>query len=260
MSERDSGRSKARPVTGWWDDFFPTFRPFFGLVSQKETNAQARYIIKKLDLNPGQRFLDCPCGIGRICFPLAKKGIRVTGVDITQSYLDELGKKAARRGLKVDIARADMRRINYDSEFDAAGNLWTSFGFFEKESDNRLVVKKMYQALKPGGKFMLHVINRDWIMANYQPRGWQEIAGVKSVEERYFDYRTSINHGTWHFIKDGEEKSYDVPIRMYSFHELIVMFKSVGFADIEGYGSLKDEPINRNRQMMFIIGTKPGRK
>jgi SAM-dependent methyltransferase len=205
--------------SGWWDDFFPVFRPFFGLVSQKETNAQARYIIKKLNLKPGKKFLDCPCGLGRICFPLAKNGIRV--------YLDELSKRARRRGLKINPVHADMRRIKYDSEFDAGGNLWTSFGYFEKESDNRLVLKKMYRSLKPGGKFMLHVINRDWIMAHYQSRGWQEIAGVKSMEERYFDYRTSINYGTWHFIKDGKEKSIDVPIRMYAFHELIAMLESV---------------------------------
>jgi len=251
MSTKDSG---------WWDDFFPVFRPFFGLVSQKATNAHVRYVITKLNLKPGRKFLDCPCGIGRISLPLARKGIRVTGVDITQSYLDELSKKAKRSGLKIDVARADMRRINYDSQFDAGGNLWTSFGFFEKETDNRLVVKKMYQALKPGGRFMLHVINRDWIMANYRARGWQEAGGVKSIEERYFDYRTSVNHGTWNFIKDGEEKSFYVPIRMYSFHELIAMFESVGFVDIEGYGSEKEEPVSIDRQMMYVIGTKPRRK
>ncbi|UCE65691.1 MAG: class I SAM-dependent methyltransferase [Candidatus Zixiibacteriota bacterium] len=248
-----------RKDSGWWDDFFPAFRPFFGLISQKRTNAHVRFIVEKLSLKPGKKFLDCPCGIGRIALPLAKKGIRVTGVDITRSYLDELSMKAKRRGLKVDLVHADMRRITFGSEFDAGGNLWTSFGFFEKESDNRLVLKKMYQALKPGGKFMLHVINRDWIMANYQPRGWEEAAGVKSMEERFFDYRTSINYGTWHIIKDGKEETFKLTIRMYSFHELIAMFESVGFTDIEGYGSMKDEPISRDKGMMTIIGTKPRR-
>lgn len=243
--------------SGWWDDFFPEFRPFFGLVSQKATNRHIRYVIEKLNLKRGSKFLDCPCGIGRIGLPLAKKGIKVTGVDITQSYLDEFGAKAKRRGLKVDLRRADMRRINFETEFDAAGNLWTSFGFFEKEADNVLAIKKMYRALKPGGKFMLHVINRDWIMVNYQARGWQVAAGVKSFEERHFDYRTSVNHGTWCIIKDGREKTFNVPIRMYSFHELIAMFKSVGFTDIEGFGSEKNDPISRDRQMMYIMGTKP---
>jgi len=246
--------------SGWWHDFYTAFRPFFGLISQKETNAQARFIIKKLDLKPGRKFLDCPCGIGRISLPVAKKGIGVTGVDIIPSYLDEVSIKAKRRGLKINLVHSDMRRINFDSKFDAVGNLWTSFGFFRKESDNRLVVKKMYRALKPGGKFVLHVINRDWIIANFRPRDWYEAGGVKSTEERYIDYRTSVNHGLWRFIKDGEEKTIESPIRLYSLHELIAIFRSAGFINIESFGSVKDEPVTRDSRMIYVIGTKPRRK
>jgi len=246
--------------SGWWDDFFSEFRPFFGMISRKATNAHVRYFMEKLNLKQGKKFLDCPCGIGRVGLPMAGKGIKVTGVDITQSYLDEFRAEARHKGLKVDLYRADMRRINFDSKFDAAGNLWTSFGYFEKESDNLLTLKKMYQALKPGGKFMLHVINRDWIMANYQPHDWEESDGVKSLEERHFDYHTSINRGTWHFIKDGKERSCEVSIRMYSYHEMIAMFEKAGFREIEGYGSTKNEPVTRERMMMFVIGTKPRRK
>ncbi len=246
--------------SGWWDEFFPAFRPFFGMLSQKATNRHVRYVVDKLNLKPGEKFLDCPCGIGRIALPLAKKGIKVTGVDITRSYLDELGRKAAGAGLEIDLHKADMRRINFDSGFDAAGNLWTSFGYFSKESDNLLALKKMYNALKPGGRFMLHVINRDWIMAHYRATDWQEVTGIKSLERRHFDYATSTNHGQWCIIKDGREGIYDISIRMYSFHELIAMFKEVGFIDIEGFGSERNEPISSERQMMFVIGAKPGRR
>jgi len=243
--------------SGWWDNFFPEFRPFFRLLSRKATNNQIRYIIKKLNLKPGRTFLDCPCGYGRVSLPMAKMGIKVTGVDITQVYLDEFARNAKRAGVKVNLQRADMRRIDFDSEFDAAGNLWTSFGYFEKESDHLLVLKKMYKALKPGGKFMLHVINRDWVMAHYQESSWDEINGVKSFEKRYFDYRTSINWGTWHFIKDGIEKTFEVGIRMYSFHEITALMEKAGFVDVEGFASTKDEPISREKMMMFITGTKP---
>jgi len=90
----------------WWHDFFPAFRSIFGTVQPKTTNAEVRYLIKKLNLKPGKKFLDCPCGIGRIALPLARKGIRVTGVDIIPSYLDEVESKARRRGLKLDLHRA----------------------------------------------------------------------------------------------------------------------------------------------------------
>ncbi len=248
---------------GWWDAFFPIFRPVFGIIDRKTTNAQARYLIEKLDLKPGMRFLDCPCGVGRISLPLARKGIKVTGVDITRSYLDELAQKAKRTGLPITVHHSDMRRIKHDREFHAGGNLWTSFGFFERDSDNLLTIRRMFHALKPGGKFVLHVINRDWIMANYEPKGWfrlkdnqgREIGKV--LEERHFDYRTSINHGTWYFHKDGQESVHKVPLRMYCFHELVAMFDKIGFVDSEGFGTIKDEPISREHMMMWVFGTKP---
>jgi len=245
---------------GWWDDFFPAVRPIFGIISKKATNAQVRFILKKLNLGPGRTFLDCPCGIGRIALPLAKAGVKVTGVDITQSYLDEMAAKAKKRGLKIDIQRGDMRRIRFDSQFDAAGNMWTSFGYFEQESDNLLVLKQMFKALKPGGKFLLHVINRDWIMANFQANEWYEAGGGKILEERGFDFATSTSVGKWIIQKDGHERSFDTTIRMYSYHELLGMFKKAGFVDIEGYGTVSGDPVGLRHFYMFIIGTRPRKK
>lgn len=244
---------------GWWDDFFPSFRPVFDRIPQKNTNALVRYVIAKLDLKPGRKFLDCPCGIGRIALPLARKGIKVTGVDLMPSYLEEMGRRADRRGLKIACRQCDMRRINFDRQFDAAGNLWTSFGFFPKESDNRLTLRKMYQALKPGGKFMLYLINRDWVLANYIESGWFDSGGTKVLEKGTFDYATSTKRSTWYFLQDGHEVARECTIRLYSYHELVAMLQSVGFVDIQGYGSLKDEPISRDRRMMYIIGTRPRR-
>jgi 2-polyprenyl-3-methyl-5-hydroxy-6-metoxy-1,4-benzoquinol methylase len=244
----------------WWQEIFPAIRPLFDTATPQRNNSEAKYIIKKMGLKPGMKFLDCPCGIGRISIPLGKKGIKVAGVDITRPYLEELRKKAQRLNLKIDLHEMDMREIKFKNKFDAAGNLWTSFGYFEKESDNLLVLKKAYQALKPGGKFLLNTINRDWIITSFQSRGWDEIGNLKIIQRREFDYRKSIMRSTWILIKDGEEEHYDVDFYMYSFHELVKMFESVGFENIEGYGSIKDDPIGRNTRMMYIFGTKPKRK
>ncbi len=115
----------------------------------------------------------------------------------------------------------------------------------------------MYEALKPGGKFLLHVINRDWIVKYFEPKGWFNIGDLKVLQSRTLDLATSTNHDTWHYVKDGVEKIHKSHIRMYAYHEMIVMFKKVGFVDIEGYRNIKEEPITINYRMMFIFGTKP---
>jgi ubiquinone/menaquinone biosynthesis C-methylase UbiE len=241
----------------WWLEFFPSFREIFNAIPARKTNSEVNYIIKKLDLAPGKRFLDCPCGIGRISIPLAKRGIRVTGVDITKSYLDELSVKATKTKAGIDLVQSDMRRITFDSKFDAAGNIWTSFGYFDKESDNYLVIKRMFRALKPGGKFMLHLINRDWIIGNYTPSDWFEAGGARIFEQRQMDLSRSVNQSVWHCIKDGKETVVKLGLRMYSYHEILQMMRRAGFVDLEGYGSTRGEPVSLNRMMMFVIGTRP---
>ncbi|MEW6052134.1 MAG: methyltransferase domain-containing protein [Candidatus Zixiibacteriota bacterium] len=241
----------------WYQTFFHDFRPLFGILPQKRTHEHIRFIIKKLGLRKGSRFLDCPCGIGRIALPLAAKGIRVTGVDLSQEYLDELAATAKKRRLKIELERADMRRVTFDRRFDAAANLWTSFGYFENDAEEMKTIRAMYRALKPGGKFLLHVINRDYIIAHYTPSDVIECGDVFSFEERKFDYATSVNKGVWRFLKDGKLSSHNIGIRMYSYHELIAMFRKAGFVDIEGFGGTKDEPISRDSSMMFVVGTRP---
>jgi len=241
----------------WWTDFFPAFRPFFDIITAKDTAAEVSYIAKKLQLKKGSRFLDCPCGIGRISIHLAKKGIRVTGVDITESYIEELAMRSKRLKLKLDLVHADMRRLNFDREFDAAGNIGTSFGYFEKDSDNLQSLKKMYAALKAGGKFMLNVMNRDWIIKNFTPVAFSQVGNIRVFQRRQFDFVNSLLSADWIFLFDGEERTYRTVIRLYSYHELRAMMYRAGFTDIQGYGSTKDDAIDFNSRMVFVIGTKP---
>jgi 2-polyprenyl-3-methyl-5-hydroxy-6-metoxy-1,4-benzoquinol methylase len=260
ISLRSLSREDAMsPSNPWYAELFRHLRPYFDFISQKTTNDQVRYLHSKLRLKPGMSFLDCPCGIGRISIPMAKAGINVTGVDLNQEYLDELTVKAARAKLNIPTIRSDMRRIDFKSKFDAAGNLWTSFGYFEEDRENLLVLKKLYTALKPGGRFCLHVINRDWILSHYTNTDWQERGGVLFTESRTFDYAKSINRGVWTVREPGKTTRHEIGIRMYSYHELIAMFQRVGFVDIDGFGSTKDEPISRNTMMMWVFGTKPKR-
>ena len=150
-----------------------------------------------------------------------------------------------------------MRKIDFRDEFDVAVNLWTSFGYFTSEAENLKVLRGLYRALRPGGRLLLHLINRDWIVANFSPWDWWEAGGARVLVHRAFDFATSISYDEWTYIQNGKEIPCRCQLRAYSYHELLAMFRKVGFVDIEGFGSMRDEPIGRDSRMMYIFGTKP---
>lgn len=261
MTDEQTCGTKSRPgenqTKDWWIPFYANFRPVFDRLPAKSTNALVRYIVRKLGLRRGMTVLDCPCGIGRVGLPLARLGTKVTGVDISPHFIEEFAVKAKRKGLTVRLLEADMRRIDFRTEFDVALNLWTSFGYFTNEAENLKVLRGLYHALRPGGRLLLHVISRDWIVANFNDRDWWEDGRDHVLVRRRFDFATSISYDDWIYVKDGKERPCRCQLRAYSYHELLAMFRKVGFVDVEGYGSMRDEPIGRDSRMMYVFGTKP---
>ena len=243
--------------TPWWDVYFRTHRPFFGEIPAAETRRQVAYLVEKLGLSRGKSFLDSPCGVGRISIPLAKLGVKVTGVDLSPAYIDELNQTSARNRLGISTLRCDMRKVTFANKFDAAGNLGTSFGLFTNERDNLLCLQVMYRALKPGGKFVLHLSNRDWIVTHFTSHGWMYSENSLVLMERSFDYATSVLQATWKFYRHGFGDEYKIQCRLYSCHELIAMFRKVGFENVEAFGSTDNDPVSQNTKMNWVFGAKP---
>ncbi len=58
-------------------------------IDDEHSDADTAEILGLLDLPPGSRILDAPCGHGRIARRLAAAGMVVTGVDLTPAYLEQ---------------------------------------------------------------------------------------------------------------------------------------------------------------------------
>ena len=62
---------------------------------------------------------DCACGTGGIALQLARRGIRVTGVDISESMLRVASGKARAAGLDIRLVRQDMCQLSLTRPVDA---------------------------------------------------------------------------------------------------------------------------------------------
>jgi SAM-dependent methyltransferase len=123
-------------------------------LGSERSDAEAQAIARLLSLRPEMRVLDVPCGEGRIAGRLARLGCEVVGVDVS----DPLLALAREQHPAVRFERADMRELHFEAEFDAVVNWFTSFGYFDSETNDR-VLGAFARSLRAGGRLLLELHN-----------------------------------------------------------------------------------------------------
>jgi len=246
-------------MSEWWQSFFDeSFLLYsFPRIKRSRTLRDVRFIEKVLAPRKNAKILDVCCGVGRHAIELAAKGYRVTGVDITAKYLEVAAARAGRRKVKLTLDRRDMRKLTYRGEFDAAILMWTSFGYFENEKDNMKSLRAIQRALRPGGKFVLDLINRDWLIRNFQPFGWMETGKDFMLERRQFDPARSRMYSEWVYVGKGEVRRKETNLRVYSLHELVEMLGRAGFTVAALFGDQENVMPMPEHRMLSILAQKP---
>jgi SAM-dependent methyltransferase len=117
-----------------------------------------------LAAQPPAGLLDLACGQGPVTTALALKGFDVTGIDCTPAQMDIAREMSRQKGASVRWLCQDMRQLQYDSEFDYICLQDVIFGIFETQQEHRDLIRRIAQALKPGGRFLLEVYNRDFAL------------------------------------------------------------------------------------------------
>jgi len=187
--------------------------------------------------------LDLPCGPGRHSLPLARVGHRVTAVDLTPSYLDELREAAG--DLDIDIVEADMREFARPRSFDLILNLYHSFGYFDDPEDDRRVLRNMAASLRPGGALVMDLMAQEVIARDLQPYNERLLDdGTLVREESLLSDAGDWLHSTWTYLRPGERHEFDMSHRLYSAAALRRELRAAGFASVELFGGLDGRPFD----------------
>lgn len=243
-------------MSEWWQTFFDEKYLVAGLrqIRRRKTLADIRFIRKALMLAKGSAVLDVCCGIGRHALELSKLGYKVTGVDYSATYIDIAREQARKRGLKVVFKQHDMRALPYRSVFDAAICMWTSFGYFDKQNDDLTTLKRIRRSLRPGGKFLIELINRDWLIGNFEPFGWLETKNGYVLEKRQIDLLTSRLYAEWTYTDGDQSTKKNLSLRVYSVHELVGLLAEAGFKQEKLFGDRQEgTPTWRHRMNAVLV-------
>ena len=245
----------------WYLDFFRAdYLNVYGhTFTDERAEKESSFVAGALDLKPGAQVLDLCCGQGRHAVQLAKRGFKVTGLDLNPDYVQLAQQAAITSNVSIETVAADMREIPFHNKFDAIVNMYSSFGYLESEAEDLKVLQSAAEALKSGGMLLLDMLNREWAIDNYIQNDWHIGADrTLYVERRDLDLATSRMHV--HFIvvdpKGGRRESIGHNIRLYTLTEMTRLLEGVGFHVTAVFGGFERDVYSIGTRRMIVIARK----
>ncbi len=239
----------------WYEAFFGL--DYLKLYIHRDTPAEVDAIERLLHLRKGARILDVGCGAGRHAVELAKRGYAVTGVDLSGPLLEEARKAARRANTKATFVREDMRRLRRASTFDAAISMFTTFGYFDNTEDDRKVLSGIARALKPRGKFLMEMFNREGLTTGLPRQGWhvRDDGSVILVEDTFDLLRSRFE--TRQIVIDAKgTREYKASVRAYTLAELKALLEAEDLHPHRVLGGLDLSPYTAGSPRMVIFAVK----
>ena len=225
---------------------------YLGVLTDERSDAEADLIGRLLDLEPGMDVLDLACGHGRIANRLAGRGSVVTGLDASAEFLDLARRDADARGVSVHYVRGDMRRLPWTAQFDRVVSWFTAYGYFD-DQQNRAVLAEVARALRPGGRFLIELNNRDWILRNFQPQRVTQLGDDFMIDQSPPpDPLTGQMVTTRSIIRGGVVRHTCFVVRQFTFIELRDWLLDAGFSAVNGY-SEQGEPLAVDSRRMIVV-------
>jgi SAM-dependent methyltransferase len=197
----------------------------------------ANHILELTGVTGGD-VLDLCCGPGRYSVELARRGFRVTGVDLSPFLLEKARARGREAGVEVEWVRSDMREFERPAAFDLALNVYTSFGYFLDDGDNRRVLEHVCRSLRPGGALFIEMMGKEVLARVFQDTGSRELDDGSVLFERrkvVDSWRRCRNE--WTLIKNGKITRFQFEHWLYSAREFEELLRSAGFTQVQLYGT-----------------------
>jgi SAM-dependent methyltransferase len=224
-------------------------------LREEDTPKQVDWIERELGLAPGARIVDLGCGHGRHSNALARRGYQVLGVDLVMGFLDVARAEARSEGLTVDYALGDVRGLGVVESFEAAVSLFDAFGFLD-DAGNEEWLRSAHQALVPGGRLLLDVRNRDWIVRNILPVTVLDKGDDLMIDRHTFDTASGRLVDRRTYVRGGRARTVTFSIRLYSPSEITLLLKSAGFTVERTWGGWDGAPVSLARNRMLVLARK----
>jgi SAM-dependent methyltransferase len=233
----------------WFESWFDT--PYYHQLYNNRDYTEAESFITKLtadlQLPQNSRIIDLACGKGRHSVFLNQLGYDVLGLDLSRHSI-EFDKQFENKTLKFSVH--DMRSPIDADPVGAVFNLFTSFGYFDRENDDQKVFQSVYDVLKPEGFFVLDYLNEEYVRKNIIPesvikRGDIEFRISKKIEGRHIvkDIR---------FEADGKSHHFFEKVKLHTLEAINSYASDCGFERIKIWGDYQLNEFEKETSLRCI--------
>ncbi|MFH5182718.1 class I SAM-dependent DNA methyltransferase [Paenibacillus sp. TAB 01] len=221
---------------------------------------------------------DLGCGTGSLSIPLARQGIEVYGIDLSDDMLavaQQKGAEAERHqpfpaGGSVAWLQQDMREWSLHRQVDAVISLCDCLNYLLEEEEVAQTFQQVFAGLNPGGLFVfdVHTPYQLEAYAEAQPFFLNEDDVAYIWTSELDAERCEIEHALTIFVSDMERGSSNTGSerfrrvdelhvqRAYPMAWLKRQLQQTGFSEVEMYGDFAWKSVTKTTQRAFFVARK----
>ena len=212
----------------------------------------------------GEPVLELACGSGRLTIPLAREGVNITGMDISEEMLQLAKVKASQTGVSIRFMQGDMRSFDLGEKFKFIFIPAQSLSHLHTRPEIEGCLSCVRRHLAEEGRLLIELFNssvsllaretgRRYTVDQYEdPRGGFQ---VFVTEEVRYDAASQVNHIRWFFREEGrnEETALSFEMRQFFPQEIDALLWYNDFLIEHKYGSYNEEEFSSDAWKQLII-------
>lgn len=209
-----------------------------------------------------KKLLDLGCGPGVYAECFTKEGYAVTGIDYSKRSIEYADEQTKFNGSNIEYIYQNYLTIDYNQQFDVITIINKDYAVFSI-TDRITLLKKVYQALKPGGKFIFDVMTPKRRQKEY--RSWHYYENGSFYSEKphilldalyQYDDNDMTELGKSIVITDEDVKCFVCPNHYFTKESLVSEFRPIGFNMTEFYGDVAGKEYSEAGETICGIFTK----
>ena len=234
----------------WFANWFnsPYYHTLYKNRDEKEAQGFIDNLVQHLNLKKRSKLLDIACGKGRHAKRFNSLGFDVVGVDLSSNSITTAKKN---ENETLQFFEHDMREVYQENQFDVATNLFTSFGYFEKDEDEQKAINAMASNLKKEGLLVIDFMNSKKIMANLVA------SEQKIIDDITFDInRKASNQFIIKDIHISDSKTkhhFQEKVKALTLVDFSTFITNSGLKIIDIFGNYKLEKFNAQTSDRLIL-------